>query len=76
MAKIKTNHKVEDQLLSYEVVKDGYDIYLGNTLWITQHEPYIPNKELSYEENAVAQIEEIAAGLSEAEAPEVEETQE
>ena len=66
MSRIATNHKVNGQVISYEVVENGYNIYLGETLWITQPEPYIPNRSLSYEENAIAQIEEIAKGFEEA----------
>ena len=56
----KTEYKINNQELSYEVVENGYKIYLGGKLWITQYEPFIPNPELSYEENALAQIEELA----------------
>lgn len=47
--------------LTYKVVENGYEIYKDGVLWITQYEPYIPNKNLSYEENAKAQIEELTA---------------
>lgn len=67
MSRIQTNHKVNGQVISYEVVENGYNIYLGETLWITQPEPYIPNRELSYEENAIAQIEEISRGFNKSE---------
>ena len=45
--------------LTYKVVENGYEIYDNGTLWITQYEPFIPNKSLSYEDNARAQIEEL-----------------
>lgn len=45
--------------LTYKVVENGYEIYSDGQLWITQYEPYIPNKSLSYEENAKAQIAEL-----------------
>lgn len=45
--------------LTYIIKEDGYEIYNNGKLWITQYEPYIPNKNLSYEENAIAQIEEL-----------------
>lgn len=49
--------------LSYEVLNDGYNIYLGGRLWITQPTPYdklyVPNG--TYEENALAQIDELIA---------------
>lgn len=57
---ITTDFKVNNQTLSYEVVENGYKIYKGGSLWIKQLEPFIPNPELSYEENALAQIEELA----------------
>ena len=56
----KTEYKINNQELSYEVVENGYKIYKGGRLWIKQIEPFIPNPELSYEENALAQIEELA----------------
>lgn len=56
---IKTNYTYDNKEVSYEVVEKGYKIYLGGVLWITQEEPYIPYPELSYEENAIKQIEEI-----------------
>ena len=59
MSKINTQKLVNGQEISYEITEIGYNIYLGEALWITQYEPYIPNKELSYEENAIAQINEI-----------------
>ena len=37
--------------LSYEITEDGYDIYLDGVKWICQHEPYIPDPTLTYEEN-------------------------
>ena len=46
--------------LTYTISSDGYDIFRNDTLWITQHEPHIPNKKLSYEENAVAHIAQLA----------------
>ena len=56
---IKTDYTYNNKEVSYEVVEKGYKIYLGGVLWITQEEPYIPYPELSYEENAIKQIEEI-----------------
>lgn len=51
--------------LTYKVVENGYEIYNNGELWITQYEPYIPNKSLSYEENAKAQIEELTISVVE-----------
>lgn len=45
--------------LTYTISSDGYDIFRNDTLWITQHEPHIPNKKLSYEENAQAHIAQL-----------------
>jgi hypothetical protein len=63
---IETNYSIDGEQLSYEILEDGYMIYKGGTAWIHQYEPHIPNKELSYEENAIAQIEEIVASHEEA----------
>ena len=56
-----TEYKIDNKSISYEVTEDGYDIYLGGEKWISQHEqlgkPVDKNK--SYEENCLAQIEEI-----------------
>ena len=47
--------------LTYTISSDGYDIFRNDTLWITQHEPHIPNKKLSYEEKCfVAHIAQLA----------------
>lgn len=47
--------------ISYEIVENGYEIYKEGRKWITQPEPYaklyIPNG--TYEENCLAQLEEI-----------------
>ena len=57
----ETNYVIDNKKMSYEILEDGYMIYKGGTAWIHQYEPHIPNKELSYEENAIAQIEELVA---------------
>ena len=56
-----------DIKLTFKVFEDGYDIYReGDPLyedghaWISQREPNIPDKSLSYEENAKKQIEELS----------------
>jgi hypothetical protein len=56
-----SNYKIDAGELTYKVTEDGYFIYLNESPWIHQYEPYIPNKKLTYEENAVAQIEGIVA---------------
>ena len=45
--------------LTYKIKENGYEIYKDGVLWISQYEPYIPNPNLSYEENAIKQIEEL-----------------
>ena len=57
----ETTYKFNNQVVSYEVLENGYNIYLGGKPWIRQYEPYIPNPSISYEENAIAQIEELVA---------------
>ena len=64
MSRISTQKFVNEQEISYEITDNGYNIFLGDALWITQYEPYIPKKELSYEENAIAQINEIVEGFN------------
>ena len=45
--------------LDYKLLKNGYQITDNGKVWIEQIEPFIPNKDLSYEENAKAQIAEL-----------------
>ena len=61
-----TDYLIENKKVSYEVIENGYKIYLDSQVWIHQYEPYIPDKSKSYEENAVAQIEEIYNGFQQA----------
>ena len=58
---IKTDYVFDNKSVSYEVLEDGYKIYLDGMDFIHQYEPYIPDKTKTYEENAVAQIEELVA---------------
>lgn len=58
---ITTNYAIDNKQLSYEVTDNGYKIYLDGQQWIHQYEPYIPNPSISYEENAIAQMEELVA---------------
>lgn len=39
--------------LSYKIFDDGYEIFLNGERWMVQHEPNIPNRDMSYEENAL-----------------------
>ena len=52
---------MERERISYEILENGYRINLDGQQWIHQYEPYIPNPSISYEENAIAQIEELVA---------------
>ena len=56
-----TNYSIDNKQIYYEVTDNGYKIYLDGQLWIHQYEPYIPNPSKSYEENAIAQMEELVA---------------
>ncbi len=48
-----------EEKYTYEITENGYYILNEGKRWIHQYEPYIPNKNLSYEENAKAQIKEL-----------------
>lgn len=56
-----TDKTINEQTISYEIFDDGYEIYLDGTLWIKQRGEYSKpiDKDKSYEENCLAQIEEI-----------------
>ena len=54
-----TDFKFNEMAVAYEVLEYGYDVYLDNNIWISQHEPYIPYPNLSYEAGCLKQIEEI-----------------
>ena len=58
---IQTNKIVSGKNLSYEIFGDGYEIYLGENRWIKQRGKYGKpmNKNKSYEENCLLQIEEL-----------------
>lgn len=57
----QTEYKFNGQALSYEILEDGYNIYLDDSLWITQPEPHIPYPSLGYEGSCLKQIEELCA---------------
>ena len=61
MDKIDSGKTFDNKKLEYEILDNGYNIYLGGNLWITQHDQYahpmLPNG--TFEENCLAQIEEI-----------------
>ena len=48
-----------EKTYTYEVTENGYFIFINGKKVIHQYEPYIPDPNLSYEENAKAQIEEL-----------------
>ena len=47
--------------LGYTLSEDGYDIYFGDKLTLSQHEPYIPYPSLGYEGSCLKQIEEMCS---------------
>ena len=56
-----TDKTINGQAIAYEIFEDGYEIYLDGTLWIKQRGQYGKpvDSAKSYEENCLAQIEEI-----------------
>lgn len=52
--------------ISYEILENGYEIYLDGKLWITQPEPFAKLfvSDGSYEDNAKAHIEELCQNLA------------
>ena len=64
---IKTDKTIDGKVLGYEIKENGYLIYLDEILWISQLEPYgkPKDKEKSYEENCLMQIDEITKPVSE-----------
>ena len=62
-----TDKTFAKQAISYEIFEDGYEIYLDGVLWIKQRGQYGKpiDKELSYEENCLAQIEELTRPVEE-----------
>lgn len=54
-------YKLGNRTITYKITNDGYDIYLDEKPWISQHVPYIPYKDLSYEEGCKKQIEKLIA---------------
>lgn len=55
----KTDYKYYGKDVSYEILDNGYNIYLDGALYITQPEPYIPYPTLGYEGSCLKQIEEL-----------------
>ena len=56
-----TDKTINGQAIAYKILEDGYEIYLDGTLWIKQRGEYSKpiDKDKSFEENCIAQIEEI-----------------
>lgn len=50
-----------NQSIYYEVLEDGFKIYIGQTIHadIHQYEPYIPDPSKTYEENAIEMCESL-----------------
>ena len=55
---------VDGRDIFYEILDDGYKVYIGQQVRpsIHQYEPYIPNPSKSYEENARDTCYELAGG--------------
>lgn len=65
--------KKEYKGYEYSIEENGYTIYLEGKPYIDQHEPYIPMKDKTYEENAKAQIDEMIESKERKPEPTVEE---
>ena len=52
---------IKNRIYTYRITEDGYFIDVDNRPMYHQYEPFIPNHNLSYEENAITQIQEIIA---------------
>lgn len=57
--------------ITYEILEDGYRLYLNGKSWIKQHKEHVFYPELSLKENAEKHIEELCK--SSVEQPTVEE---
>lgn len=64
---INTDKTINGQAIAYEIFEDGYEIYLDGTLWIKQRGQYGKpvDSAKSYEENCLAQIEELTRPVEE-----------
>lgn len=60
---MSAEYPIHNDIITYEVFSDGYDIYMNNRPWISIREPGIPYPDKSYAENAIAQINEYIAGI-------------
>lgn len=59
----------KEKKYTYEVLENGYYIFIDGVKFIHQYDQYIPDKTKSYEENALAHIEELKAMDIEASKP-------
>lgn len=64
MSKVYSGYCMADKTkIYYEVLDDGFDVFIGESLQFPsyhQPEPFIPNPNLSYEENALAMCKSIS----------------
>lgn len=65
MSRINSGFIMPDKTqIFYEILDDGFDIYIGENAahpLYHQPEPYIPNPDLSYEENAINMCKDISS---------------
>ena len=52
-------NKTLRERITYNILENGYKIYLDGNPWIKQVEPYIPYRNVSYEESCLMQIEDL-----------------
>ena len=61
---VNTDKTLNGKILGYEIISNGYKLFLDGIVFISQPEPFanlfVANG--SYEENALAQIDSIASG--------------
>lgn len=57
---VETEYTLNDAVLGYRVLEDGYEIYVDDNAFIVQQEPLIPYRKDTYEESAIEHIKEIA----------------
>lgn len=64
MSKVYSGYCMADKTkIYYEVLDDGFDVFIGESLQFPsyhQPEPFIPNPNLSYEENALAMCKNLS----------------
>ena len=70
--KVCSNITSGNAMLYYEILENGFDIYVGETSSIPivhQYEPFIPNPDISYEDNAINMCKELATPVEKIETP-------